>query len=95
MKITSWCGMSACTQAAFGQCLDAVQRQSVHVDQMRRCLDLELHQVQQVGAAGDELCAWMAGDGGCSMRRGLRAFVGEGLHDLLPATSVIASMMFE
>ena len=36
---------------------DLVERQTVHVDQVRRRLDLELHQIEQVGAACDELGA--------------------------------------
>ncbi|MNF74489.1 hypothetical protein D3C84_565230 [compost metagenome] len=42
------------SQAAFGCGFDSVQGQVVDVDQLRRRLDVQLHQVQQVGAAGDE-----------------------------------------
>ena len=38
--------------AALGRGLDPVQRQAVHVDQVGRRLDLELHEVKQVGSAG-------------------------------------------
>src|SRR5205085_8626330 len=80
---------------AFGGGLDAVQRQRVHVDEVRGRLDLQLHQVQQVGAAGDELRGRMARhrSGGFGGRVG--AFVGEGLHVRTPATSEIASTMLE
>ena len=44
-------------QAAVVGRLDLVEPEVLHVDQMRRRLDLELHQVEQVGAAGDELGA--------------------------------------
>ena len=44
-------------QAAIGASLDLVEREAVDVDQVRRRLDLELHQVEQIGAAGDEACA--------------------------------------
>ena len=44
-------------QPAFGCGLDLVELKTVHVDQMRRRLDLELHQIEQIGAAGDELGA--------------------------------------
>ena len=54
-------------QAAVGRRLDLVERQPVHVDEVRGRLDLELHQVEQVGSAGDELGA---GDA----RRGRRGF---------------------
>ncbi len=44
--------------------------EAVDVDQMRRRLDLELHQVEQVGAAGDELALRGA-------RRGAAASAGD------------------
>ena len=44
-------------QPALGRRLDRVERQPVHVDEVRRRFDLQLHQVEQVGAAGDELGA--------------------------------------
>ncbi|KAK0329101.1 hypothetical protein LTR94_038092, partial [Friedmanniomyces endolithicus] len=68
---------------------------AVDVDQGGRGLDLELHEVEQVGAAGDEAGVRGTGDelGGLSRRSG--ALVGECLHALTPPTSVIASMMFE
>ena len=44
-------------QAALRRRLDLVEAKAVHIDQVRRRLDLELHQVEQVGAAGDELRA--------------------------------------
>ena len=74
---------------------DLVEREAVHVDQMRRRLDLQLHQVEQVGAAGDELGARDARGGRGGLGGRLRALVGEGLHACLPATSVIASTMLE
>ena len=44
-------------QPAVRRGLDLVEAKAVDVDQMRRRLDLELHQVEQVGAARDELRA--------------------------------------
>ena len=83
-------------QAALRRRLDLVERQAVDVDQVRGRLDLQLHQVEQVGAAGDELArracaatAAAASAGRCG------ALVGEGLHARTPATSVIASTMLE
>ena len=35
-------------QPTFEGALDLVQREAVHVDQVRRRLDLELHQIEQV-----------------------------------------------
>src|SRR3982751_3574003 len=51
-----------------------LQAQAVDVDQVRRCLDLEFHEVEQVGAARDELRARRAGRGD-RLRGGCRAFV--------------------
>jgi hypothetical protein len=85
-------------QAALRRGLDLVQRQAVHVDQMLRRFDLQLHQVQQIGAAGDEAAARRAEGGRRRLGRGLRALIGECPHAALPAappTSVIASTMFE
>jgi hypothetical protein len=83
------------TQTAFGRSFDLVQRQRVDIYQMRWRFDLQLHQVQQIGAPGDELGAFIAHG-----RRGrfggrIRAFVAEGFHARLPATSLIASTMLE
>jgi hypothetical protein len=44
---------------------DLVERQAVDVDQVLWGLDLQLHQVQQIGAAGDE-----PGAGRAHCRRG-------------------------
>jgi hypothetical protein len=75
--------------------LDLVEANSVDVDEMPRRLDLKLHQVEQIGSAGDELCVRSLL---CFGRRFLGragAFVGECPHVLLPATSAIASAMLE
>ncbi len=82
-------------QPTLGRRFDLVEREAVDVDQMRRRLDLELHQVEQVGAARNELGALDARGGGCSVGGRVRALVGEGFHAFLPATSVIASTMLE
>ena len=82
-------------QPTFGGALDLVEREAVHVDQMRRRLDLELHQIEQVGAAGDELRTRNPRRGGRSFGRCASTFISEGLHACLPATSVIASTMLE
>ena len=49
-------------KAAAGGFLDALQRQLRDVDQPGRALDIVLHQVDQVGAAGDEFCGRIGGD---------------------------------
>jgi hypothetical protein len=70
-------------QAAVGGAFDLVEAEAVDVDQVRGRLDLQLHQVEQVGAAGNEA---RAGQCGCRVRQpasGRRdAFVGEGPHDV-------------
>ena len=83
------------TQPSLGRRFDLVERQPVDVDQVRRGLDLELHQVEQVGAACNELGARDASGCRCSLGGRVRALVSEGLHAVLPATSVIASTMLE
>ena len=52
--------------------------EAIDVDEMRRRLDLELHEIEQVGAAGDELGAGDARRGGRGFGGRLRAFVAEG-----------------
>ena len=42
-------------EAAIGQLLDLVEREQVDIDQGLRRLHIQLHQVDQRGAAGDEL----------------------------------------
>ena len=72
--------------------LDLAERQSADVDESVRRLDLELHQVEQVGAAGDKAGA---------AARGLARIGGVGSALILecphrvcaPATSTIASTM--
>ena len=77
-----------------GVVFDLVERQAADVDEMRRRLDLELHQVEQVGAAGDELGAGLARPRQPRPRGVVGAFVGEGLHALAsPATSRMAATM--
>src|SRR5258705_13491971 len=60
---------------------------------MRRLLDLELHQVEQIGAAADELCAWPRR--GLSGRFGIDdPLVRKRFHlDPPPATSLMAATM--
>ena len=48
-------------QAAVGGVLDPVERQTVDVDEVCGRLDLDLHQVEQVGAAGEEFGAGRCG----------------------------------
>jgi hypothetical protein len=86
-----------CTDAqpAVGRGFDAVEIEFVEIDQVRRGLDLQLHQVEQVGAARDEPGSGVFGDGCGRVGRCVGALVGEGFHDFTPATSAIASWIFE
>jgi hypothetical protein len=82
-------------QTAVVRLLDPVEIQTIDVEQMRRRFDFELHEVEQVGTAGDELRAGRA----CGRCRGLggrfHSLIAEGFHARPPATSLIASMMLE
>ena len=49
-------------QAAVRGLLDGLERQPRNVDQPRRPLDVLLHQIDQVGAAGDEFRRGVGGD---------------------------------
>src|SRR5690606_24339603 len=63
------------------------------VDEMRRALDLELHEIEQVGAAADELRARPCSGHGGGSRVG-RALVRERSHrGAPPATCRIAATM--
>ena len=88
------CGLGADAQAAVGEVFGIFERQAADVDQVGGPLDLELHQIEQVGAAANELCAAAGhgGDGGLQVRC---ALVGEGPHLRTPsATSRMAATMF-
>ncbi len=71
--------LGADPQSAVRQLLDRPERQAADVDQVGRPLDLELHQVEQIGAAADELGAGPGRRGDRGPRVG-RALVGEGSH---------------
>ena len=63
------CGLGADAQSSVREVVGILQRQAADVYQVGGALDLELHQIEQVGAAADELCA-AAGDGGDGGLRG-------------------------
>src|SRR5580704_8485182 len=82
----------AYAQAALRGVLDLVQRKTVDVDELRRSLNLQLHQVEQVRSACDELGAGPdRGGGGSNSRVG--AIVGKSLHAGPPAACLIAATM--
>src|SRR5471032_3332086 len=83
------------SQTTLRRGFNPVKSKAIDVDQVRRRLDVQLHQVQQIGAAGNDLRA-------VDLRRqcrgfglGLGARIGKGSHALACATSVMASMMLE
>jgi len=87
-------GLGADANSAIGQVFNIPQRQAADVDEMGGPLDLELHQIEQIGAAADELGA-ASGDRGNRRARVCRAFVGKGLHRRAPfATSRMAATIF-
>ncbi len=51
-------------QTAIGRVVDRVEPEAVDVDEVRRCLDLEFHEIEKIGAARDELRARRLSDGG-------------------------------
>jgi hypothetical protein len=66
-------------QAALRRLFNAIKRQATDVDELRRRLDLQLHEVDEIRAPGDELGR---GPGGrCAGGRDLvRPFVAERFH---------------
>jgi hypothetical protein len=66
-------------QAALRRLLDAIKRQPTDVDELRRRLDLQLHEVDEIRASGDELGRRLGGR--CAGGRDLaRPFVAERRH---------------
>ena len=82
-------------QAAVRCRLDLVEGEAVHINQMGRRFNLELHEIEQVGATRNEFGTLGLRGRRHGVRRRARPFVGEGFHAFLPATSVMASMMLE
>ena len=75
---------------AIGEFLDLVQRQPGDVDDRLRPFDALTHQVDEVGATGEELCPRFGGDRLEGRIHVSGAHVREGLHG---ATSLMASTM--
>ena len=68
-------------QAAAGRVFDLLQRQPRDVDQLGRPFDVHLHQIDQIGAAGDEFRVRIAGDLAYRVRDVVGARVLEVDHD--------------
>ena len=80
-------------QPAFGRVLDLVQRKPRDVDQLARLFDVHLHQVDQIGPAGNELCGRIIGDETDSVSDAVRPDILEIDHDC-PIACWIAATMF-
>ncbi len=81
-------------QAALGRPLDPVEAEMVDVDQIRGRFDLQLHEVEQIGAPCDEARVRRARGGFHGIFDAGGPAVGEGPHAFSsPATSRIAAMM--
>ncbi len=70
-----------------------LERQARDVDDFRRLFDMHLHQIDQIGAAGDEFRVWVAGDLAHSVRNVVDARILEVDHDR-PITCWIAATMW-
>jgi hypothetical protein len=80
------------TQPSIWSVFDAVQSETIEIDEVRRFLDLQLHQVEKIGASGDE--ARVGPQGGFHRIGGAGcAMILERPHDLFSATSRIAAIM--
>jgi len=81
-------------QSALWRRFDPVEAQMIDVDQVGRRFDLELHQVEQIGAAGNEARTLHRSCGLGGIRNAGRAAIGKRLHAFFsPATSFMAAMM--
>jgi hypothetical protein len=80
--------------AASRRRLDRVETKPVDVHKVGRRLDLQFHQVEKVGAAGDEFGARLCSDSLDGIFRTRRPFVGKIFHAGTPATSQMAATMF-
>ena len=86
-------------RAAVGRVLDPVEAQAIDVDDVGRRLDLELGEVEKVGAAADELGAGLGGHGRGRFGRGLGPLERELLHSWIspsgptPPPSLMAATM--
>ena len=79
-------------QATARRVFDLLQRQPRDVDHFRRPFDIHLHQIDQIGAAGDEFRVWVASDLAYRVRNIIGARILEVDHDR-PITCWIAATM--
>ena len=80
-------------QAAIRRLLDGLERQARNVDQPRRPFDVFLHQIDQIGAAGDEFRLGVGGDQAYRVGDVMGAGVMEIDHDRPIACSSAATML--
>jgi hypothetical protein len=89
-KVACKCGIpnqSADAQSALRGWLDLVQTKILKVDKMAGRFDLQLHQIEEVGAASDKFGARLLSHNQCRMGGAFGALIGEGFHALAPETS--------
>jgi hypothetical protein len=89
------CDQCADTKTSVSGFLYAVETNMPKVDQMSRRFYLKLHEIDQIGAPGNEFRALSLRSDRSSLGGTLRSLVGELFHARLPATSAIASAIFE
>jgi hypothetical protein len=81
-------------QAAIRQLLDRVQpRQAVEVDQPYRPLDVVFHQIDEIGAAGDQPHRRIGSPFAQRLFKPCRAYIRKAHHGAAPAACSIASTM--
>ncbi len=80
-------------QAAVARLFDRLERQARDVDEPRRTLDLLLHEIDQVGAAGDEFRLRIGGDPAHGVGDVGGARVGKIDHDRPIACWIAATML--
>src|SRR5262245_21688026 len=79
-------------QASVGHFLDGLQWQPGDVDQASRLLDALLHQVNQIGAASNELRVWVRSNLAYRVHHAVCPRVLEGDHSLPLITPIACSI---
>ena len=80
-------------KAAAGRLLHFVQGKLGDVDQLGRPLDVHLHEIDKIGATGNEFCAWACGHEAHRIRDVAGTRILEADHDGRPITCWMAATM--
>jgi hypothetical protein len=80
-------------QATIRRVFDLLQRQARDVDHLRRPFDIHLHQINQIGAAGDEFRVCIGGYLAYRVRNVVGARILEVDHDRSIACWIAATML--